>query len=400
MNLSSDARPVTRSEDPRAIELRAVLGDDPALVALLASARDTYAQSGSWTSKTIPLTTPELRAAAKGLGVAKVGDRLAMQKLGEVLSRTRFRCTVEEAVRWAFGDIPPTRDQRRETAVRVWEAQRDQLVSLAGDAAREVSLWLETRATRLQRDWTDPSIFDTAKLAVRAASATKALSGPEVVPVLANRLCGDPHALDLGLAARRYFEHILVCRHDSLGYRHPLRAGQRAALLAASNLAADGISSQVWAVGLVSTDPMVAAARERGHVIGLPLVTLAAITDVAAYANIAYAVENRSVFGALLPTIAALSPERRPTVVCTSGNPSLAARVLLQRLAAAGVTVCYGGDTDARGRMISDAIAALVGDRYRPWHMDGPPGEVRYQESSLATMADDLRRVGRQGAST
>ncbi len=382
------------------MELRGVLAGDPALVALLASARDRYAQSGSWTSKTIPLTTPELRAAAKGLGIAKVGDRLAMKKLGEVLARTRFRCTVEEAVRWAFGAIPPTREQRRATAGRVWEAQCVELLSLADDAWPEVSSWLETRATRLRRDWTDPSIFDAGKLAVRAAAASKALTGPEVVPVLANRLCGDPHALDLGLAARRYFEHILVCRHASLGFRHPLRAGQRAVLLAASNLAADGISSQVWVFGLVSTDPMITAARERGHVIGLPLVTLAAITDVAAYANIAYAVENRSVFGALLPTIAALSPERRPTLVCTSGNPSLAARVLLQRLAAAGVTVCYGGDTDARGRMISDAIAALAGDRYRPWHMDGPANEVRYQESSLAAMADDLRRVGWQGAMT
>lgn len=382
------------TEDDRAAELRAVLAGDPSLAALLASARERYAQSGSWTSKTIPLATPELRAAAKGLGVAKVGDRLAMKKLGEVLARTRFRCTVEEAVRWAFGDIPPTREQRQAKAGRLWDAQRAELVALADEATREVSAWLTLRAARLRRDWTDPSMFDAAKLAVRAAAASRALTGPEIVPVLANRLSGDPHALDLGEATRRYFEHILVCRHEPLGFRHPLRAGQRAALLAASNLAADGISSQVWAVGLVSTDPMLMAARVQAHVIGLPLITLNAVADVSAYRDTAFAVENRSVFGALVPTVAAIPVERRPTLICTSGNPSLAARLLLRRLAEGGTTIHYGGDTDVRGRAIARTIAELIGDRFRSWHMPSVNAEehrVHYQESFLDEMITDLR---------
>ncbi len=398
MNLSSETTVVVLPDDPRANELRAVLASDPGLRALLAAARDRFAQSGSWTTKTIALNTPDLRAAAKALGFTNVGARLAMRKLGELLGRTRFGCTAEEAVRWAFGDVPATRDQRAAAAYRTWAAQRAEIISLAGPATAEIITWLDACPAVLRRAWMDPKLFDAARLAARAAAATKDVTTPEIVPVLANRLSDDPHALDVGRPARRYLERILVARHTELNLHHPLSANQRASLLAASGLAADGISSQVWAVGLMSSDPMVTAAREQAHVLGLPLVTLNAIPDVSAYGNVAFAVENRSVFGALLPVIASLPADQRPTLLCTSGNPSLAARVLLQRLAAGGVVIYYGGDTDTRGLAIARAITTLVGAGYRAWHMDGDSDRVRYQESSVAAMAADLHSVSASGS--
>jgi len=395
--LSSESLPsaarAAHDDEARRAELRGVLAADPALMALLAAARDRYVRSGSWTTKGIALSTPELRGAAAALGIAKPKGRLSLKALGDALHRTRFRCTVEEAVRWAFDAVPATRDEvEAQCAVR-WEFQQAELVSLAGTAIQEVLAWLSSRQAKLRRGVSNPALFDEARLAVRAAAAARMLTGPEIVPVLANRLSGDPHALDVGRYARRCFERILLCRHADLGLKTPLRAGSRAALLAASNLAADGISSQVWAVGLMSSDRMLTEARASGHVLGLPLVTLDGIRDVAAYADIAFAVENRSVFAALLPVVVALPAERRPTLICTSGNPSLAARVLLQRLAWGGAQIYYGGDTDVRGVGIARTIELLTAPKYGSWHMHSTSAGVHFQESSILEMEDDLRAV-------
>jgi uncharacterized protein (TIGR02679 family) len=375
--------------DVRREELRAVLAGDPALGGLLAAARDRYIATGSWTSS-IALETRELREAAAALGIAKLKDRLSMKVLTRALQRTRFQCNAEEAVRWAFDGVPPTRDEAATERGLRWESQRSAMITLAGAAATEVAAWLAMKPGSLKRAWVERATLEEGRLAVRAAAATRDLAAPEIIPVLANRLSGDPHALDVGRHARRYFERILLCRHADLGLQPPLRAADRAALLAASHLAADGISSQVWAIGLMGTDAMLSEARRLGHVIGLPLITLNAIADVSAFAGAAFAVENRSVFGAMVPMIAGLPVEQRPTLICTSGNPSLAARLLLRRLADAGVTIHYGGDTDARGLAIARTIEAIVGSSYRPWHMNAADTQVRYQESSLGEMLKDL----------
>ena len=377
--------------------LRAVAQKDPALVALLRAAMERYVRSGSWITKGIALTTPELRAAVHGLGLRRATTRVSMKALDAALARTRFQCGLEEAVRWVLGDPPPTRAESTSLRHRRREAERDALVTLAGAAVREVTAWLSRATTRRHRDLSVSSHAHAAQIAVRAAAFTSTLDVPNVVPILAHHLTGDPHALDVGRRARRYFERILLEKHSDLGLQRPLSAGDRAALLAASNLAADGISSLVWAVGLVSDNAMLRAAREGWYALGLPLMTLAAIDDITAYEQVAFAVENRSVFGALVPALADLPSATRPTMICTSGNPTLAARVLLRRLAERGVTIHYGGDTDARGLAITRALESVAGSQLRRWHMDVPDHEVRYQESALADMLADLRRIAEGG---
>lgn len=375
-----------------------MLGADPPLKALLAAARDRYLRSGSWTGKSIALSTDELRSAAAALGLTSAKVRLPMKTLDRALQRTRFKCSVEEAVRWAFDVVPPTRQEADAASARRWEELQAEMLSLAGPAAAEVGSWLTRRAANLRREWTLAELLEAGRVAVRIAGASRELTEPEVVPVLANRVAGDPHALDVGRAARRYFERILMERHADLAMRPPLRANERAALLAASNLAADGISSQVWAVGLVSTDRMLSEARQSWHTLGLPLITVSAINDISSHGNAAFAVENRSVFGALVPAIADLPPAIRPTLICTSGNPSLAARVLLRKLASCGVTIYYGGDTDTRGLQITRMLESALGAALRRWRMSVPPGQVRYQETSLTEMITDLRTFSVHGA--
>jgi uncharacterized protein (TIGR02679 family) len=228
-------------------------------------------------------------------------------------------------------------------------------------------------------------------LSAHAAAASLALTGPEVLSSLANRLAGDPHGLDVGTAARRYFERILRERHADIALPTPLTADARAELLAASNLATDAISSFVFVLGVVSADPLLATARVTGQVIGLPLMTLTRLRDLRGAGDAVFAVENRSVFSMLVRSLDGVPPMERPTLVCTSGQPSLAALVLLERLALGGATIYYSGDTDAPGLKIADRLSARFGDSFRRWRMAVPADEVRYQESVFAELAADLQ---------
>lgn len=378
----------------RADELRAVVADDAPLAALLRAARDRYVRTGSWHTGSVALDTRELREGAIALGCKVRRNRLSLQSLGAALGRSRFRCSVDEAVQWAFGEIPATRAEIRETKGAAWERWRTDLAVRACAAEAEVSAWLARDESTLQGEWhRDAGLVDAAALAVRAALETRGRMEPELVPVLAHRLTGDAHALDVGRPARRYLERILLERHSDLGLEAPLSAESRADLLAASGLAADGISSLVWAVGLTGDDPMLLAARNAWYPLALPLITIAALKGVAAARGVAFAVENRSVFGALVPSLSELPVSERPTLLCTSGNPSLAAHTLLARLVESGATIYYGGDTDARGLRIARSLEARFSDRLVRWHMDERDGAAHFQEAKLAEMAADLRAV-------
>ena len=135
---------------------------------------------------------------------------------------------------------------------------------------------------------------------------------------------------------------------------------------------------------------MLLAARASWYPLALPLMTVTGLTDVAAANGIVFAVENRSVFGALVAALAGLAPADRPTLVCTSGNPSLAARALLARLVLQGARIVYGGDTDERGELITRGLEAKFGDQLSRWRMDVPIGTVQYQEAVMSELLSDL----------
>lgn len=380
--------------DPRQRDPLDVLATDDDLRALLRAARDRYVERGSWTSGSVALDAPQLRRAAEALGCPVTRGRLKLAALGDVLARRRFRCSLEEAVRWAFGEVPHTHAELATDRAATWNTRRGALAAMAGDARPEVVGWLARDGGTLRSEWQrNPELYVAAETAVRAAVETRRLVAPDIIPILAHRLTGDAHALDLGTPARRYFERILLTKHADLGVGAPLSAEDRADLLAASNLAADGVSSLVWAVGLTGNDAVLSAARASWYALALPLITITALTDVRAAQATVFVVENRSVFGALVPALADLPEAIRPTLVCSSGNPSLAAQTLLGRLVDGGAEVRYGGDTDVRGERIASRLSARFGDRFTRWHMEGPPGVVRYQEAALPAMLADLRRA-------
>ena len=59
-----------------------------------------------------------------------------------------------------------------------------------------------------------------------------------------------------------------------------------------------------------------------------------------------------------------------PALVCTSGQPSVAALKLLDQLVEAGCIICYGGDFDSRGLEIGQRLAERYGVSFKPWFFD------------------------------
>jgi uncharacterized protein (TIGR02679 family) len=61
---------------------------------------------------------------------------------------------------------------------------------------------------------------------------------------------------------------------------------------------------------------------------------------------------------------------RPPALICTSGQPSVAALKLLDQLVEAGSTIYYSGDFDPSGLEIGQRLAERYGPSFNPWYFD------------------------------
>ena len=79
-----------------------------------------------------------------------------------------------------------------------------------------------------------------------------------------------------------------------------------------------------------------------------------------------YVMENPTAFSAILD---ASGNSRLPPLVCTSGQPSVAALLLLDELAAGGI-LYYSGDFDPEGLQIGVRLYERYSSAFRPWFFD------------------------------
>jgi uncharacterized protein (TIGR02679 family) len=319
----------------------------------------------------------ELRAIS-GIRCRIIGkSRVRLADLDEALRvRTRFRCTLHEALEAYFGRQILTRDEQAKRDEAAWaaviEAMRDTVRIESGRAAVRLLDWLEGDEARLRADWrTESDDMLRVVRVVARAMARLPETGPAVpLPVLADAATGNAHALDRTEAAGRYFERALYRTHPSAGVDWPLDAAGRDALFAAAGLTVDDVSSTVLASGLVGAHPVITAARDTGSVLSLPLCTVDEIGNVAAWNGVAFVVENPSVFSAIRRDLADLPPASWPTLICTSGQLSLAARRLLDRIVSSGGHILYSGDFDAPGLMIARGLRRRLPEAMSLWCMD------------------------------
>ncbi|SFG15173.1 TIGR02679 family protein [Desulfotomaculum arcticum] len=206
------------------------------------------------------------------------------------------------------------------------------------------------------------------------------------LPVFAARLTGDPHALDgdrpLGRLLFFGLHHLYRLSETEYG------AERRKILFSRAGLEEDDVSSNVIVAGLRvrpgdPREPVFTAATAAASPLLLPL---RFVEQPTAWLPAAvYTLENPAVFSAILDFAEEESIEM-PSLVCTSGQPSVAALKLLDQLVQAGCTIRYGGDFDPKGLEIGQRLAERYGASFQPWffnhttYLNAPRGVRLAQE--------------------
>lgn len=207
--------------------------------------------------------------------------------------------------------------------------------------------------------------------------------------VLSAQATSDPHALDSGTLGGKLFLHLLALR---AGVDFPASAERRDGLYYESGILCDSISSLVTQTGLVletaeGEHPAYRLFRERHEICTLSLASLSGLTGVRSPSGRAYVLENEMVFTQLCDGAARFhSP-----LICTSGQPSVAALRLLDLLAAEGTELFYSGDLDGKGLSIAAQLCGRYPRLLRPWHMAPEDyelcrSEVPLSDASLALL--------------
>ncbi len=228
--------------------------------------------------------------------------------------------------------------------------------------------------------------------------------------VLSAQAASDPHALDSGTLCGRLFLHLLAFRS---GKEAPENAEQRDSLYYDNGILCDSISSLVTQVGLVlcvgadqTEHPAYRLFRKGHEICTLSLSSLSRLSGACSPSGRVYIVENEMVFTQLCDC----SAQFHSPLICTSGQPSVAALQLLDLLAAEDTRLFYSGDFDGKGLSIAAQLCSRYPALLSPWHMsagdyDQCRSDVGLSESSqsllqgcsgtdLEASAEAVRRIG------
>jgi uncharacterized protein (TIGR02679 family) len=346
--------------DPRAF-------DRPELAALWTELRRRYEAVGDGEVRTVRLARldPAERSA--------LADLLGLPRLpGEPATMSVAR--VDEAVRRGCGL------GARELTERLHGPLRDRPAERAALAFERAELWAElaghplVTALPALRCWVDGmhrggliggSVASTREHCRAALAVLAELpAGGAPLPVLAERILGDPHALDESTRLSNTVLRALAALHDE---PPPVDAAGRRELWALHGVTGDELSTTVLVAGFTQPGAGALATTLRvwaavGQAVVVTLAALRAAPELPCVKTV-HVVENPSV---LAMAVHRFGP-RCPPLVCTSGWPNTAAIVLLRRLRSTGATLRYHGDFDGEGLR----IAAYVMDRTAalPWRM-------------------------------
>jgi uncharacterized protein (TIGR02679 family) len=220
------------------------------------------------------------------------------------------------------------------------------------------------------------------------------------LPLLADRVLGNTHALDDGTRCASLVLRALAAIYD---VEIPQNVQQRRALWERAGIADDQLSAVVLAAGIQPTGDDVAShilrlCAEAGQAAALTLSQLRVSSLASGLPANVWVFENPSVLALALARFGYSCPP----IVVISGWPNSAAILLLQRLAAGGTALHYHGDFDGEGLRIAAAVVARTGAK--PWRMtssdylgsvsDGPPAGRVSEVPWDVELADHMSRLG------
>ncbi len=291
----------------------------------------------------------------------------------------------------------PLRDLRAEKAAARSAASAENARAIerlvAAGVDQEVAGWAGSR-----RGMPRAGTGDLLELVEAAALVWSKLPGAEGAPVLLAQLAGElfdsTHALDrttqLGRTVARLAAASNVEPDTSVSVDVTSAARWRAAWTSVG-VACDEVSSLVLIlnVRLEGDAPATQLTGAVGDPIWLSLRSMRGAWKPAFRA--VWICENPSIIEAAADCLG----ERCPPLVCTFGQPSLAALELIRGLAAAGVTMRIRADDDGAGQSIV-AQMRTVAPNAELWRYEIRPSRTAnespvYEEQLLPTLLEDLR---------
>ena len=351
----------------------------------------------------------------------------------EALEQSSFACSLPELLQMLFPERPHiTRLQQRTRQTHSHQQFYADLCALI-DALPANSMgkyWLlygkhgrDTlfRYHKNESRTAQEHFLQTLQIIVEALDQLPAPSSFFPLAQFSLQISGDPHFLDANTGSGRLFLSALAdlrsltaseatrreneVASDVLDQEiHPTEQEHwRPLLYYEAGLLLDTVSSTVAVFHLRSAwnhtgqiDPLVEAAGAR--VLVLPLRQLLAWKKLLSVSKQIYLFENPQVFEVLIDTLLqeSMSPEgqreKLPTLVCTSGWPSVAAFRLLNLLteSAPETLLYYSGDFDIQGLRIAAHLLARYPKQCRLWHFDPASYLVALHSRGAALDANDL----------
>jgi uncharacterized protein (TIGR02679 family) len=359
-------------------------------------------------------TPGEHREIASFLGRPPYRDatlRIRLVEMDQALHNSGFACSLLDVIIAFHPDEPlETRPQRRAAHALHQSDFRQALLSTASEFAENSRArswllhgshgleWLFTRyknvdAVEQQRQ------LNIIRYVASLLAQLPVSASPERLALFAQRTSGDPHTLDSNRAEGRLFLQALS---DLFTGATPVQDRAHALhLYNNAGLLVDTISSSVAVFNLAGAitrsgqvDPLLQAAGAR--VLLVPQRQLLEWSQVRAARSAIYGIENPQVFEEIVDDLLRLNThETLPTLVCTSGWPSVAALLLLDQLLAASPEnrLYYSGDFDLKGLQIAAHLLVRYPERCLPWRFE-PEVYVRaLQSEGVAARASELEQL-------
>lgn len=290
--------------------------------------------------------------------------KVSLKAFDYALLNSRFCISLEQLLKLYFKNEIVTRSDR----IAAQEHEKEKFFKdICGKYTDDASAaWLQymlkKKTVFIKRYNEDKELLrHDIDIVCEAIGAIGRLGRPQLLPVFAAELSGDPHMLDDAASCGQLFNHALMYL---TGVEQIKGISGRSELLEKVGLYSDMVSSFVYCKNIRLYDgngehPAYKAFLERDEAFTLNIGNLAGIDNAAALNNTVYIVENPAVFTALSRRTKGVS------LICTAGQPKGAGISLLGLLD--NVRMYYSGDFDMGGINIAERLFRMFGNMH-PWH--------------------------------
>lgn len=383
------------------------------LTRLLEKVRAKYIAEGQIRGQVVleEATPGERREIASFLGRPSYRDdviRVRLVEMDQALRASGFACTLLDVITALYPDEPlETRPERRVAHVRHQSDFRQALFAIASAFAENTRAqhwlfqgshgleWLFTRSKNVSVDEQQRQL-NIIRYVAGLLDQLPVTPNSERLALFAQRTSGDPHALDPVRAEGRLF---LLALSDLFTEATPVQDRAHALhLYNSAGLLVDTISSSVAVFNLAGAithsgeiDPLLQVAGTR--VLLLPQRQLLEWVSIQPMRTDIYGIENPQVFEEVVDGLLRTGPHATlPTLVCTSGWPSVAALLLLDRLLTASPAnrLYYSGDFDLKGLQIAAHLLARYPERCLPWCFGPDAYVLALQAEGVPAGANEL----------